>query len=140
MNIIIKLSLALSLCIGLNMTAAAQCDTIADLCAKNIPTNYISDGQSYRAFLTDEQVAEFRITLFAGADYRIAACSGFDPTNVVFRVLDQKRNVLFTNEDYDLISFWNFSTENTMDCIIEAELNSDVVESGCAVILISFAR
>lgn len=140
MKIIIKLSLALSLCIGLNITAVAQCDTIADLCAKNIPKDYISDGQSYRAFLTDDQVAEFRTTLFAGTDYRIAACSGFDPTNIVFRVLDEKRTVLFTNEDYDLISFWNFSSENTMNCIIEAELNSDVVESGCAVILISFSR
>jgi hypothetical protein len=119
---------------------SAQCDSIAQLCAKNIPEDLISDGQSYRAFLVDDETAEFGTTFFEGTDYRIAACSGFEPTNLIFRVLDQKRNVLFTNADYDLISYWNFRADRTTECIIEAELNSDMTESGCAVILISFKR
>lgn len=136
----LKLSIFIALCLGLCSSTYAQCDSIADLCSKNIPADYISDGQSYRAFLTEDQVAEFRTTFFAGTDYRVAACSGFEPTNIKFRVLDENRKVLFTNEDYDLLSYWNFRAEHTMDCIIEAELNDEAATSGCAVILISFAR
>lgn len=139
MNTINRLFIAFCLTLGA-LSAQAQCDTIAELCAKNIPDNYVSDGQSYRAFLTDDQVAEFRTTFFAGTEYRIAAYSGFEPTNIVFKVLDHKRNVLFTNEDFDLISYWNFKADHTMDCIIEAQLNSESVDSGCAVLLISFAK
>lgn len=140
MKTLTRLSLLIAICLGMSTQLSAQCDSIASICEKNIPDNYISDGQSYRAFLTDDQVAEFRTTFFAGTDYRVAACSGFQPTNIVFRVLDENRKVLFTNEDYDLNSYWNFRAENTMDCIIEAQLNDEVVDSGCAVILISFAQ
>jgi len=126
--------------LGMQITAQAQCDSIATLCSKNIPNDYISDGQSYRSFLVGDEAAEFRTTIFADTEYRIAACTGFEPTNVVFRVLDSKRNVLFTNEDYDLISYWNFKAEHTTECIIEAQLNPEAVESGCAVMLISFKR
>ena len=140
MNKHLKLSIFIALCLALSSNSYGQCDSIADICSKNIPADYISDGQSYRAFLTDDQIAEFRTTFFAGSEYRIAACSGFEPINVKFRVLDENRKVLFTNEDYDLLSYWNFRAEHTMDCIIEAELNGDAVTSGCAVILISFSR
>jgi len=118
----------------------AQCDSIASLCSKNIPADYISDGQSYRAFLVDQETAEFRSTFFSGTDYRIAACSGFEAKNLEFRVLDERRNVLFTNKDYDFNSYWNFRAENTVDCIIEAQLNPEAIDSGCAVILIAFDR
>lgn len=136
----LKLLTIAMLCAGFYVDSDAQCDSIATLCSKNISSEFISDGQSYRAFLIDEESAEFRTTLFAGTDYRIAACSGFEPTNIKFRVMDEKRNVLFTNEDYELISYWNFMAEHTSECIIEAQLNADAAESGCAVILISFKR
>lgn len=140
MSYLFKFSSLVLLLFGMSIHVNAQCDSIAQLCSQNIPSDYISDGQSYRAFLVDDETAEFRTTFFEGTDYRIAACSGFEPMNLIFRVMDQKRNVLFTNEDYDMISYWNFMAEHTMDCIIEAELNTELVESGCAVMLISFER
>lgn len=118
----------------------SQCDSIAQLCATHIPSDYISDGQSYRAFLIDEETAEFRTTFFEGTDYRIAAYSGFEPENIIFRLLDTKRNVLYSNEEYDMISFWNFATEHTGEYIVEAQLNTEKTDSGCAVILIGFSR
>ena len=36
------------------------CGEIAKLCEKNMADNYVSDGQSYRALLVEEEVAEFR--------------------------------------------------------------------------------
>jgi hypothetical protein len=126
-------------CVGMiNMNA--QCDTTVTLCEKFMPTNYVSDGQTYRAFLVNDEVAEFSTTFFAGVDYRIAVMSGTEKGELEFRLLDQERKLLFSSQDYDLTPFWNFRAESTQDCVIEAQLKKDGVGSGCAVILISFSR
>ncbi len=55
----------------------AQCDTIANICAKHIISTFISDGQQYRALLLNsEETAEFQTTFFGETTYRLAACSG----------------------------------------------------------------
>ena len=114
------------------------CGPIADICEKNITNNYISDGQSYRALLIEEEVAEFRATLYGGNTYRIAGCSGTDNGNLVFSIYDQDRRPIFTNIDHEYSGYWDFEVEHTFDCIIEAQLNVDRLESGCAVLLIAF--
>ncbi len=120
----------------------SQCDTIANLCIKHITNNYISDGQQYRAMLLNaEETAEFRTTMFAETIYRFAACSGLKDGNLIFRVLDKDRNVLFTNQDYKNAPYWDFKTKSTIDVIIEAQLDPDRNPgSGCAVLLIGFKQ
>ena len=58
-----KLSLAIltfALAFSISNNAKAQCDTIANLCAKHIISTFISDGQQYRALLLNsEETAEF---------------------------------------------------------------------------------
>ena len=56
-KIIIALSFV-SLAASFNK-ANAQCDTIANICAKHIISNFISDGQQYRALLLNsDETAE----------------------------------------------------------------------------------
>src|SRR5690606_29894671 len=86
----------------------AQCDTIATACQNFITQNYISDGQVYRSLLNGDDVAEFQTTLFGGNTYRIAACSGISDSNLIFRLSDQERNVLFSNTDYNKEAYWDF--------------------------------
>jgi len=116
----------------------AQCDSIAALCNKNITANYISDGQDYRSLLLEDEIAEFRMTLYGGSTYRFAACSGLTDGNLLFTVYDKERNLLFSNSDYVNAPFWDFKITNTLDCIIEAQLNQNVTASGCAVLLVGF--
>ncbi len=116
----------------------AQCDTIANACIKHISNEYISDGQLYRSLLYEDQVAEFRTTLYGGTKYRLAACSGFENGNLIFSVFDSKRNLLFTNSEYDNSPYWNFDVESTMEVIVEAQLDLNKLSSGCAVLLIGF--
>lgn len=117
-----------------------QCDSTAMILEQYIPADYISDGQSYRAFLVDDEIAEFSTTLFAGVDYRVAVMTGTEVRSIEFRLLDRERNLLFTNRDYDMSPYWNFYSESTQDCIIEAQLDNETVQSGCAVVLITFDR
>ena len=60
---LIILTIALSFA---TKSSIAQCDTVANLCYKNITAKYISDGQQYRALLLKGENAEFSATLFGG--------------------------------------------------------------------------
>lgn len=124
---------------GLGMFfAQAQCEMVADECASHFGDSYISDGQLYRALLYNDQVAEFESTLFGGNTYRISACSGEESGNLIFRIFDQEKNLLFTNADYSNAPYWDFVIESTMNCTIEAQLDNNHQQSGCAVLLIGF--
>lgn len=132
--------IAISLCsLFLGVSASkAQCDLIAETCDPHLD-GYISDGQSYRALLRGDQVAEFQTTLFEGTRYRLAACSDTAGSSLIFKVLDEERNVLFTNADYGGSPYWDFEVPNTMDCIVEARLDPEESSgSGCAVLLVGF--
>ena len=120
--------------------ANAQCETIADDCANYLENAYISDGQIYRALLYNDQVAEFETTFFGGNTYRIAACSGEQEGNLIFRIYDEQKNLLFTNADYSNAPYWDFVVENTMHCTIESQLDLNRQDSGCAVLLIGFKQ
>lgn len=138
-NIILK---ALTLILGISAytTSFAQCDTIASLCDKHITSEYISDGQNYRSLLLDDEIAEFNMTLYGGNTYRFAGCSGLADGNLIFSVYDKERNLLFTNKDYANAPYWDFKITNTIDCIIEAQLDPNNSASGCAVLLVGFKQ
>ncbi len=122
-------------------TSNAQCDTIANLCAKHIIASFISDGQQYRALLLNpEETAEFKTTFFGETVYRIAACSGLSDGNLVFSIYDQERNILFTNKDYKNAPYWDFKVKSTIEVTIEAKLDPSNNGSGCAVLLIGFKQ
>lgn len=134
-NIIALLALVL---IAIN--SQAQCDITADVCQSHITDAYLSDGQHYRALLLNDQVAEFNATLYGGSTYRLAACSGTQDGNLIFRMYDKDRNLIFKNDEFQNAPHWDFQMESTIDVIIEAELDPIAGASGCAVMLMGFKR
>jgi len=124
-----------------SFTKAQISDTVASLCAKHLEAKFISDGQQYRALLMNaEETAEFHTTLYGGTLYRIAACTGLTDGNLIFTIKDAEGNVLFTNSEFKNAAYWDFKVINTVDCVIEAKLDSKVTSSGRAVILIGFKQ
>ena len=122
-------------------SSKAQCDTIANVCARHMAKQFLSDGQEYRALLlNNDETAEFHSTFYGGTTYRVVACSGTGDGNLVFSVYDADRNLIFTNSDYKNAPFWDFKVNSTVDCIIEARLGGGTQGSGCAVILIGFKQ
>lgn len=123
----------------------AQCDTIANICAKHIISTFISDGQQYRALLLNsEETASFKTTFFGETTYRIAACSGTSDGNLIFSIYDNaepQRNLLFTNRNQKNAPYWDFKIKSTLDVVIEANLDANRNPgSGCAVLLIGFKQ
>lgn len=135
-----KSAILISFFLVISHVGFSQCDDVATKCAEHLSSSYISDGQFYRALLYSDQVAEFETTLFGSNTYRVAACSGDSGGNLIFRIYDQERNLLFTNMEYSNAPYWDFVVTNTMNCTIEAQLDLNRLESGCAVLLIGFKK
>ena len=132
--------LLLSLSISIASQAQEICRTIAERAEKHITTQYIPDGQFYRALLQGDEQAEFNLTLFGGTTYRVAACSGEGDGILLFHVVDKDGNVLFSNKDQGNAPYWDLAVANTIDVRIEAGLDPTKAGSGCAVMLIGFKK
>lgn len=118
----------------------SQVDSTMRMCQSHMNLPFISDGQTYTALLNNDEVAEFYATFYGGSLYRLVAYTGIAEGNLVFSVYDQERNLLFTNNDFQNIASWDFEFDYTMDCIIEARLDSKDITSGIAVMLIGFKQ
>lgn len=132
--------LATVLVMALAQSASAQCDSTAKMCNAHITDGFISDGQQYRALLLDDEVAEFHATFYGQSSYRIAGCSGMEDGNLIFRLYDSERNEIFNNTNHMNAGHWDFQVENTLDVVIEAQLDETAANSGCAVMLIGFKQ
>ena len=141
-----KLVTLITLIIASQTIVAQECDSLVNVCYKHLSANansgkmFISDGQVYKAFVDAEQAAEFKITLYGGSVYRIAATAGTKDDYVIFNVYDKERNLLFTNKDQDNKPYWDFQVDNTLDCYVEAYLDIDKKVSGCIVLLLGFQK
>ena len=124
----------------LNAQVDPPCDSIANACSKYITSQFISDGQMYRSLIYEDQSAEFKSTFFGGSTYRIAGCTGFEPGSLIFSVYDIEHNLLFSNSEHKNSPYWDFKIENTINCTVEARLDQTKQSSGCAVVLIGFAK
>ncbi len=149
MKIIVKLSSCIAFLLIFSQYGQSQtCDSLAGVCKKMLKTPgkaekgtmFISDGQTYRAFLDEEQTAEFQTTFFGGNTYRIAASAGTRENYVIFEVRDNQNNLIFTNADHKNASYWDFKVESSLDVGISIRLDENKKSSGCAVMLIGFKQ
>ncbi|HDQ16226.1 MAG TPA: hypothetical protein ENN45_04125 [Bacteroidetes bacterium] len=104
------------------MSANAQLDSLINFCTGYLKFPYISDGQQYRALLTSGETAEFRLTFYGGATYRIVAATEPRESSVTFRLYDIYYNELFSNSKYGNSTYWDFKFNSTVDCYLQAEL------------------
>ena len=121
-------------------TSFGQLDSIMQLCSKHLDIDYVSDGQQYKALLNGEEVAEFYTTFYGGSTYRLVGYGGMAEGNLIFSVYDKARNLLFTNQEYNNSPYWDLEFKTTVDCIIEAKLDSKNLASGFAIMLIGFKQ
>jgi len=138
MKSVLQCAIILFVFTAISYNANSQADTLVRVCDQHMKFPYISDGQQYQTILNGDEVAEFRATFYGGSQYRIVGCSGQSDGNLEFILYDREKNALFSNADYENAPYWDFKFSNTMDCIIEAKLDSKNVESGFAIMLIGF--
>lgn len=151
MKMFIKYTFVTASLFLLSLTGSAQqtCDSLAGVCKKMLKTPgksadkkaiFVSDGQTYRAFLKDDEASEFQTTFFGGNTYRIAASAGTRENYVIFEVHDNQGNLIFSSADHKNAPYWDFKVESSLDVVINMRLDSNKKSSGCAVMLIGFKQ
>lgn len=115
----------------------SQEEELLNTCANYLKSPYIISGQPFKAFLTGDEVAEFHTTFFSGSTYRVVACS-HKQNNIIFSIYDKERNLIFSNQNHENINFWDFKIDGSMECIIEAKLNTKQTTSGIAMLMVGF--
>lgn len=119
---------------------SAQCDSTAAIATKYMNERFVSDGQSYRALIFDDQIAEFTTTLYGNSTYRIIGVAGLETKQIHFSLYDEEDNLLYNNAEYQNSPYWDFEINSTIDCRVEAKLDLVKQKSGCAVLLIGFEQ
>ena len=140
MSMIRYWKLLVLLAVAIPNVSFAQVESTIKRCQSYMDDSYVSDGQYYTVLLNKDDIAEFYVTFYGGTIYRLVGYCGTEAGNLAFSVYDQDRNLLFTNRDFENTPSWNFKFENSMDCIIEAEIDSKDLTSGIAVMLIGFKQ
>lgn len=135
-----KFILFATIFLGISFISAGQCDTTAHYAQKYLKENFVPDGQSYRALLYDDQLAEFETTFFGNSTYRVVAFSGLEKEQLIFSLYDEEDNLLFTNKEHKNSPYWDFEIESSLSVRLEAELDQTKQSSGCAVILVGFEK
>lgn len=106
----------------ITQSASAQLDSIVNYCKGYLQFPYLSDGQQYRALVSEGEVAEFRITFYGGAVYRVVVASAAKDGSAIYRLYDKNKTELFSNSKYNNSTYWDFSFSSTVDCYLEVEL------------------
>ncbi len=123
----------------LKIDANAQLDSLITYCSSHLQYPYMSDGQQYRALLTSGETAQFNMTFYGGATYRIVAATEPKDASVIFRLYDKNQNELFSNSNYNNSTYWDFKFTSTVECYIEAEL-PEGKPSGFVIMFIGFKQ
>ena len=137
------IALPLMVFLPLSMFTQTKCDTLSAILQGIInqdDANFYSDCQSYKYFLGQDETTEIVTTFYEGSTYRIATSAGLEDNYMVFDVLDEERNILFSNASYANAPYWDFNVENTIECIIEARLDPNKKLNGCAQLIIAFKK
>ena len=120
--------------------AQESIDNSFENCINLLGPAYISNGQDYIANLHQNNKATFHTTFYGGTEYRIAACSDFDQPQLILKVFDTEKNLLFSNSKYDYSPYWNLSFTSTVDCVIEISVKSEKKLKDPVKLLIGFKK
>ena len=143
MKNLVKIFVLSSILIPSLFFGQTRCDSLGGIIKGMLNENndsFYSNGQSYKYFFGEDENAEVITTFYEGTTYRIATSAGLEDNYMIFEILDQERNLLFSNTDFSNEPYWDFKVENTIECTIEAKLDPNKKLNGCAQLIIAFKK
>ena len=121
----------------------AQCKAFAkNECLPKL-SPYTHDGNYHSAVLVEGEEAELYKTFYSDMEYRVAIIGDSKLPNVEFRVLDDNKNVIYSNKDNNYAKTWDFRLESSkqLKLVVKVLTNSkpgDTPQSGCVAIMFGF--
>lgn len=128
--------------IALPLTVHSQCRSFTK--KKCLPQleEYIQNDNFNSAVLVPGDEAELLLTFYADKEYRLLVCSHPILGDLEFEVLDADENLIYSNEDKDDKSIFDFKVASTQQLIVrimvpESEsMNNSLVHEGCVSIMV----
>lgn len=139
----IKLFIVLTLLLSFSTVASSQCKSfVKKNCLVDLEP-YVYDGQLNSAILTEGDIAELLLTLYADQDYRILVCGQEILGDIEFNLFDTNRNLIFSNKDHEFTNNWDFKSNATQQLIVQViipkqDTNNNMLHNGCIAILKGF--
>lgn len=104
---------------------------------------YTHDGNYHAAVLVEGEEAELYKTFYSDMEYRVAVVGEGKLPNVEFKILDENKNVIYSNKDNNYAKTWDFKLENSKQLKMVVKVNTiskpgDVPVSGCVAIMFGF--
>ena len=141
---IIRIISVLTLFIAIaTLNVNAQCKAFAKKdCLPNLHP-FTHDGNYHAAVLVEGEMAELYKTFYSDMEYRLAIVGEGKLPNIEFRIIDENKNVLYSNKDHDYAKTWDFKLESSKQLKLEVKVTpfnkpGDVPASGCVAIMFGF--
>jgi hypothetical protein len=140
MRIFSVLTLLLALC---TFEVNAQCKAFAKKDCLPELAPYTHDGNYHAAVLVEGEEAELYKTFYSNMEYRVAVVGEGKLPSIEFKILDENKNVLYSNKDNDYDKTWDFKLEASKQLklvvkVIPFNKPGDIPASGCVAIMFGF--
>jgi hypothetical protein len=122
------------------LTHAQTASSLKAKCESYFGNGYIYQGQENKIQFQNSNKVISKCTFFSGINYKIAMATDLKNGNLVFSILDSKKNVLFCNREYGYVQYWNFKFDKTLDCSIEITAEYPNYKNGIAYMMIGFKK
>ena len=124
----------LTACLALPTALHAQCDKIADACSVEL-TDFLSDGQYYRAQVVEGETATLKVAFYEGFTYRIVSCTDAKGAKIKYTLYDGSNAQVFSNSKVPDGTGWDLEVGATEEFTIKATLGN---AAGCIVFSVGY--
>ena len=129
--------------IAATLSVNAQCKAFAKKDCLPTLSPYTHDGNYHAAVLVEGEEAELYKTFYSDMEYRVAVVGEGKLPAVEFSIIDENKNVLYSNKDHNFAKTWDFKLESSKQLKLVVKVSSfnkpgDVPASGCVAIMFGF--
>lgn len=129
-------------CLGLSVSASAQCRGFAKKKCRPSLEAYTHDGKMNIAQLFPGDKAEIQLTFYQGQSYRLLICADKTFKGVDFSVYDTDKSLVFDSQKSDT-DYFDFKVAATQQLIVEIKIPQEGNESvndmeitGCVAVMV----
>lgn len=121
----------------------AQCKAFAKKECLPELAPYTHDGNYHAAILVEGEEAELYKTFYSDMDYRVVVMGEGKLPAVEFKVMDENKNILYSNKDNNYARSWDFKLEASKQLKMVIKVSTfnkpeDTPASGCVAIMFGF--
>lgn len=126
--------------VAATLNVNAQCKAFATKDCKPKLLPFTHDGNYHAAVLVEGEEAELYKTFYSDMEYRVAVIGEGKLPSVEFKILDEEKNVLYSNKEHNYAQTWDFKLESSQQLKLVVKVNpfnkpGDIPASGCVAIM-----